>query len=111
MPRRDPIEYIEITKSVASWLLETSLALIKHYLGREFNPRTGIMGEREDFTHNLEDRIPQRDFELRYWFNTVINLLTTITGILSYAIPLEPTLYLNSNEDISEISSSNNNHI
>jgi len=87
MPRfLDTTEEVQMTTSVARWLMDVTVGLLKHYLGRNYNPELGTFSQRELDSPCLEDRIPVEDFELRYWFNTVINLCTTIAGILHNSI-------------------------
>jgi len=82
----EPVEQIHITRSVALWLMDTCIGLVKHYLGREFDPSLGTFTERNRELPAMEDRIPIDDFELRYWTSGVINLVTTIAGILNHAL-------------------------
>jgi len=82
----DPVEQINITRSVAVWLMETCIGLVRHYLGREFNPELGTFTDRNRELPAMEDRVPIDDFEFRYWTSGVINLITTIAGILNHAL-------------------------
>lgn len=87
MPRyNDTEEEIRITTSVARWLMDTTCGLLKHYLGRDYDPSVGRFSERDITQTALIDSVSMEDHELRYWFNTVINLCTTIAGILHNSI-------------------------
>jgi len=86
MPGLEPVEQINMTSSVARWLLETCVALVRHYMGREFDPAIGTFSDRNPELTCLEDRIPVEDYELRHWSSGVINLVTTIAGILHHAL-------------------------
>jgi hypothetical protein len=94
MPDLEPVEQIRMTTSVAKWLVETCVALVRHYLGREFDPTLGTFTERNPELTCLEDRIPVEDFELRHWSAGVINLVTTIAGILHHALTASRLLQL-----------------
>lgn len=94
MPNLEPVEQIRVTSSVARWLMETCVALVRHYLGREFDPSVGTFSERNPELITLEDRIPVEDFELRHWSAGVINLITTIAGILHQALTANRLLQL-----------------
>lgn len=82
----EPVEQINMTSSVARWLMETCVSLVRHYLGREFDPSVGTFSDRNPELTCLEDRIPVEDYELRHWSAGVINLVTTIAGILHNAL-------------------------
>jgi len=82
----EPVEQIHITSSVARWLMETCVALVRHYLGREFDPAIGTFTDRNKAISALDDRVPVEDHEFRYWTSNVINLVTTIAGILHQAL-------------------------
>jgi len=91
----EPVEQINITATVARWLMDTCIGLVRHYLGREFNPEMGTFTERNPELPAMEDRIPIEDYELRFWSSAVINLVTTIAGILNNAINANNLLRLN----------------
>lgn len=87
MPRfLDTQEEIRISTNVARWLMDTTVSLLKHYLGRDFDPAIGTFTERDMRVECLQDSVPMEDHQLRYWINTVINLCTTIAGILHNSI-------------------------
>jgi hypothetical protein len=94
MPEFEPVEQINISTSVAKWLMETCVSLIRHYSARDFDPAVGRFSERTPGLTALEDRIPLEDQELKYWTGTVINLVTTIAGILHNAITANNLLRL-----------------
>lgn len=95
MPPLEEVEQINITSSVARWLMETCIGLVKHYLGREFDPTYGTFTDRNPELPAMEDRIPVEDYELRYWSSAVINLVTTIAGILNHGLNVNGLLQLN----------------
>ena len=109
MVDREPVEQIHMTSSVARWLMETCVALVRHYLGREFDPSVGTFTDRNPELTCLEDRIPVEDYELRHWSAGVINLVTTIAGILQHALSANNLMRLNllSIDDASELTDSN----
>lgn len=101
MPREvEPVEQMEVSVSVARWLLDSCINLVKHYLGRDFDPHLGTFTDRLPGTTALEDRIPLEDHELRYWTSGVINLVTTIAGILRHALTARELLNLRLLDDI-----------
>lgn len=99
MPRfLDTVETVRMSSSVAKWIIETTQALVFHYLGREFDPDTGRIGDRDFSIPILEDRVDHS--ETMHWANSIINLCTTVAGILANALREGDTLRL---EEISAI--------
>jgi len=81
-----PVDEINVTSDVARWLMQTCLTLIKHYLGRDFEPHYGTMSDRVVDFPTIEDKIGHGDPEVSYWANNLMTFLTTIAGILGNAI-------------------------
>jgi len=98
---------IRITTSVARWLMDTTCGLLKHYLGRDFDPAVGRFSERNLQEECMQDRLPIEDHELRYWINTVINLCTTIAGILHNSITAGELMRLHEMSPLTESPDSN----
>jgi len=82
----DRIDNIELSSSVARWLLKTATQLIQHYYGGTYRPELGILEPPTDPCEVLDDRVPRDDHELRYWIGTVIMLCKTVAGILNYQL-------------------------
>lgn len=81
-----PVDEINVTADVAKWLMTTCLTLIKHFLGRDFDPHYGVMSDRTVDFQTIEDKIGREDEEINYWSSNLMTFLTTIAGILSNAI-------------------------
>ena len=81
-----PVDEINVTADVARWLMQTCLTLIKHFLGRDFDPHIGVMSERNVDFPTIEDKIGRQDEEVNYWVSNLMTFLTTIAGILGNAI-------------------------
>jgi len=74
-------EYVQISKTVAIWLVKYGRNLVEAGLGTTWNPESGELPELEP--GGLIDQLNLEEYDLYHWTNSLMNLAKTIAGILA----------------------------
>jgi hypothetical protein len=74
-------EYVQISKTVAIWLVKYGRNLVEAGLGTTWDPNSRELPELEP--GGLIDQLNLEEYDLYHWTNSLMNLAKTVAGILA----------------------------